>query len=417
MAGGDKKGNGNKGKWRQNKGKKFNPPRHAEDLSIAPPLPRSTGLPVPQHLSKTATPLTNDPLWLNSLCNEGLTGVTQIEAPKTYSASHDSFFPLLETDYEAIVAANKTFGKMVPRSLYRYYNVMHLWARLLAVDRQHGRTQEDERRFLTHFEHLDQYKVSNTVNLYLRGIGDFKDPTGIKHYAGVPRRPNENGHYGRASAQSHNFYEAVPAPAVVWECVRSDFLAQEPNTEWDIAEITPAAVNAAPVDAAQAPPHPEIPADDDIAEEGVAADPPDQDEAEAARLLPTVNLLGWQLAQPWTNQQRTAILGAGFSADNPAYDVTRYRLKVSLLSYVSTCLISSPLIKTSSTLHESSDGSIVQTPFLRVPELFDRPSRFRHYCENQVTTFSRTALDDRLIHVATVCGYRVKKAVVMLKKH
>lgn len=131
------------------------PASHREEPHIAPLLPPSKEMPVAKHLSTSSTPLTNDPLWLNSFCIEGHEGLVQPARPQEFQPSTD-FLSLIIADYQQINSANKPFDKSVALSTYVYYNVMHLWARLLAIERHYGRVHDIDRQFLAHFEMFDQ---------------------------------------------------------------------------------------------------------------------------------------------------------------------------------------------------------------------------------------------------------------------
>lgn len=93
------------------------------------------GPPPARHLATKQTPLKNDPIYLESFVVDGDRGFIPAPRAKFFSPSCDSFLPLVHADYTNLVAANRSFGKVVSQSTYAYYNIMHLWARLYAIMR------------------------------------------------------------------------------------------------------------------------------------------------------------------------------------------------------------------------------------------------------------------------------------------
>lgn len=145
---------------------------------------------------------------------------------------------------------------------------------------------------------------------YLEGLGDYEDHTGVNNLLRFTE-PNEQGHYGRATAQTHGLYETLPAPAIFYRRVVEDVTASQrghrPNNAWIDDAIVPHLVQvvqpapAVPPQAARQPARNLAeagPADPD--EEGGQqiededANDAEEEEAPPPLIQPTVNLLGWR---------------------------------------------------------------------------------------------------------------------------
>lgn len=147
--GGHQRGRGNRGHFR---GRDRRPPQNDQPRPAPPAAPavpaqerderqpqqqgarqQQPGLPAPRHLAQRQTPLRNDPMYLDALVIDGEQGFVQKPRSENFSPSFDSFLPLVRADYLQLSAANRTFQKEVSESMYSYYNIMHLWARVAAV--------------------------------------------------------------------------------------------------------------------------------------------------------------------------------------------------------------------------------------------------------------------------------------------
>lgn len=72
----------------------------------------------------------------------------------------------------------------------------------------------------------------------------------------MAREPNHDGHFGRATADTHGLYETLPAPAIALERVIRDVQASGRGGEddvWMIDEIIPVIVNPPAVRAPEDP--------------------------------------------------------------------------------------------------------------------------------------------------------------------
>lgn len=117
-------------------------------------------------------------MWLDAFQIDGEAGICQVEDPKKFCFSADSYLPLLSDEYINIVGANRPFGKEVTESEFAYYGIMHLWARIVAVKRHQSQLTHDEQSFLNEFEH-NRWPTTQPMNSYLRCVGDFTDTTGF----------------------------------------------------------------------------------------------------------------------------------------------------------------------------------------------------------------------------------------------
>lgn len=303
--------------------------KNVQPGTVAPPPPKqppSDKVPAPRHLAARQTPLKNDPAYLDSMVLDGDRGVVFRPPPEPFSPSFDSFMPLIHADYANIVSANRAFGKAVSQSVYSYYNIMHLWARVFAVLRHRKILTTAEIAFLERFEH-DSSPVSEPINGYLRCVGNFEDSNGVEHSMMPCARPNKNGHFGRISASTHNYYEAYPAPLIAITRIEKDFeftqgRARDPI--WEIPTLRPTEAQTrnqsrpAPIIPRQEMPN-RPPTDDEnrldvglepldggglSQSEEPAEIPPDDIEPDVTtRDMPTANLLGWYRSELLTTAQ------------------------------------------------------------------------------------------------------------------
>ncbi|KPJ14192.1 hypothetical protein RR48_06942 [Papilio machaon] len=105
-------------------------PRHKKPFPRPKPHFQSREFPQPKVQSKTETPLTNDPLWLDSLVREGDHGLTAVEAVKDTPADAAGYVELVEREYDAIASCDKQFAKTVPLSAYAYYHHILWWYKI-----------------------------------------------------------------------------------------------------------------------------------------------------------------------------------------------------------------------------------------------------------------------------------------------
>jgi hypothetical protein len=151
--------------------------------------PQAPIIPKPQHLSKTQSPLTNDPLWLESFVIDGDRGFIEQAGEQKFSITAEGFTSLVRRTYETVCAADKDFNRHVSLSMYQYYNTVHFWARIAAIRNHSGFSVEDERNIICYLASRE-YPVHEPINAYLRGIGDFSDPSGTEHKFRLMRLPS-----------------------------------------------------------------------------------------------------------------------------------------------------------------------------------------------------------------------------------
>lgn len=398
----------------------------------APPRPnKNTGKPpAPRHLATRQTPYKNDPLYLDSIVLEGDRGFIQSPEIKTFSPSFDSFMPLVHHDYFNIVAANRPFGKVVSLSVYAYYNIMHLWARAFAIMRHRKMLSVEETRFLERFEH-DMYPTTEPINTYLRGFGDFTDTNGVQHHFKLAGRPNKTGHFGRISKDTHNFYEAYPAPYVALSRIENDVVYTEGGLRhpiWEMIDLRPQNAKTAEQRQQQAATSGDS---EELQVSGTEqllqvsgssvslpnidgfvptqSDRPAEEVTFVERDMPTVNLLGWYPAEKLSSNQMTPIkqclAGGGFITS------THMLFVAGLMRHVADNLKELKNYKTSSALHESANGSCAQEAFLDVRE--NRDFHRANYYSSQISRVTcLSGLDVRLATSMRVMGLRVKKNTI-----
>jgi hypothetical protein len=99
---------------------------------VGPVRPDPPTVPKPEHLSKTASPLTNDPLCPEAFVTEGDKRLTEDAGVKRSTDTQDSYVALVYRTYDAVCvcAADKEFNRRVSPAMYtsgqelRQYKIM-----------------------------------------------------------------------------------------------------------------------------------------------------------------------------------------------------------------------------------------------------------------------------------------------------
>lgn len=226
---------------------------------------------------------------------------------------------------------------------------MHFWARLCAIREHTGLATEDEhnlRRYISSRE----YPVHEPINAYLRGIGDFEDPSGTEHKFRLMRLPGREefqgvaGYFGHVNAETHYLYESLPAPGVAAQRVIADlqYTLGQRQQIWNMPEeLRPE--EEAPDDIDE-----DEPQDEAIPDEERVAEAP-----EAQEPLPTANLLGWSPAVCLTNDQRQILENCGVQEEGFADHLVRFSLNNGLFESVADRVrTSADRYKCGASLHE-----------------------------------------------------------------
>jgi hypothetical protein len=363
-------------------------------------------VPEPQHLSNTETPLTNDPLWLESFVIEGDRGYVEDAGVQKFTVTADSFVSLVQRTYETVSAADKEFSRHVSQSMYLYYNTMHFWGRIAAIRVHTGLATEDEqnlRRYLASKE----YPVHEPINAYLRGIGDFNDPTGGEHQFKLLRLPSREefegigGYFGRVSSDTHYLYESLPSPGVAARRVAADlqFTTGQGQYNWNLPdEIRPAEGLGGIANLSESDEDDAIPE-----EERVIA-------VEVHEALPTANLLGWGPSVRLTHEQRQALEHCGIQEEGFADSMSRFALNNGLFEFVSGRVRSSvDRYKCGASLHEHQGGSVAQCAYVERKDEEVPFSRTKLYCEGSIRSCTAFQTDARISVVTRVMAYRHRK--------
>ncbi|KOB70411.1 Uncharacterized protein OBRU01_16195, partial [Operophtera brumata] len=221
---------------------------------------------------------------------DGVVGLVNARPIQEFQPDAAGFESLLEEEYKAISDVDKAFVKFVkaiPQSVYNHFHHVLYWYRLSLQSVANGTSSREQEQLVNVVNSYD-VSVPSCAAAYLAGLGDFEDVTGVKHRM-VSTEPNDLGHFGRATAQTHNLYESSPAPAISLQRVLEDLqytLAREHDPIWDIPAITPLGPAAD-----QDPPLRFEPAIDPdvqpqpVEDEDIAAAPEEEPNAPQARIL------------------------------------------------------------------------------------------------------------------------------------
>jgi hypothetical protein len=238
--------------------------------------------------SKTASPLNNDPMWLEAFVIDGFRGFVEEGGENTFTVTADSFIALVRRTYDNVCTADKEFSRNVCYSMYQHNNNIHFGARVAAIRSLTGRATEDDKNLISYLA-SKEYPVHEPINAYLRGLGDFDDPSGTEHKFRLLRLPAVEefddiaGFFGRVDHNTHYLYESLPAPGVSALRVLKDleYTRGAIQANWDLPE------------ALRPPPVPGLPVEAIVEEDEALPFEEREVMVERPRNLPTANLLGW----------------------------------------------------------------------------------------------------------------------------
>ncbi|UXD80020.1 hypothetical protein [Myrmica rubra virus 5] len=283
-------------------------------------------------------------------------------ARNDFAVSAEGFVPLVECQYDAIQALDRNFTRYISKSMYLWYSSQHLYARLIAIKATQGEATYKEEKFLDYVK-SENYPIHLPIDEYLRSIGDITDSAGTKYRLGFPVWPNEQGHFGRVGPVTHYKYETFPAPVVLSQSIREDFLYtidQERNYNWNLSyELIP--------------------------------------EEEKAG-FPTKNLLGWSRSTTLTTEQRETLQGAGVDQANFGATNVQFQLNKPLFERVADFVrMTECVMKLSITTGSSPNGSVAQIQWQeRNTEEEEKFSRATHYLESEVRQCGPSQEDRRI---------------------
>jgi len=133
-------------------------------------------IPQGQYLSKTSSPLSNDPLSEKAYFPGPSEEFRAIASREKIYSTCTNLPELMEQSYVRIGSISPSFAKTVPRSAYDYYIAVITAYRLLLVHRKcGGQMTHDEQDFIAQMEH-SEYAIPKSIGLYLSGIGNTKAP-------------------------------------------------------------------------------------------------------------------------------------------------------------------------------------------------------------------------------------------------
>jgi hypothetical protein len=357
---------------------------------------------------------------LEAFVTESDRGFIEYAGAQTFTVTTDSFITLVTRTYHTVCAADKEFSRFVSLTMYQYYNILHFWARIAAI-REHRGMANKEKRNLVRYLKSNEYIVHETINSYLRGIGDFEDPSGTKHQFRLMRLPGMqeyegiSGFFGRVGADTHFLYESLPAPGIVALRLLQDLgytrhIFDYPD--WDLPDAL-CPEQLAPEPAVEEPDEEDDQEESDPALEQADDGPHHREELEPTgeprRPRLTANLLGWSPAERLSNEQRQALEDCGLGEEFPT-DYPRFMLNNGLFENIAVRVKqSADRYKLGASLHEHSEGSIAQCAYVEKETDGRRFCRTVQYSEGSVRGACAYQMDQRLSVAARIVAYRMRK--------
>ncbi|CAB3222417.1 unnamed protein product [Arctia plantaginis] len=142
----------------------------------APEVAELPPVPAPKHLSKTTSPLTNDPLYLESFMNELGTEMRKAPINNEVHPGHYGFARIVEEDFKSVCARSHTYGKNISESMHSYYMGMITHIRMLEIHRQNGNILTNAESDLLMQFNCEPYPVTKLFEQYLSGFGNTSIP-------------------------------------------------------------------------------------------------------------------------------------------------------------------------------------------------------------------------------------------------
>lgn len=219
------------------------PPPQEERAAVAAEAP-PTGVPQPKHLSKTTSPLSNDPLYLESFMNEMGTEMRMAPVANEVHPGHYGMAQLVEEDFKSMTGRSHVYAKNVSESMHSYYISMHVYARMLSLRRQCGAViSPDEADFVTQME-MGAYSLTKLTEQYLAGFGDTTIPGSMEcdFMFNKPALVASDGIIGYFGPIAENpvDYSTYVCPGVVAQRICEDMVrtlanpAEDPGDEWQL---------------------------------------------------------------------------------------------------------------------------------------------------------------------------------------
>ncbi|XP_011304617.1 uncharacterized protein [Fopius arisanus] len=223
----------------------------------------------------------------------------------SFTTTYESFLPLVDRAYWIKASKDEGFQDRISVSMYRYYMVQHLYARLAQIRVAKGLGDDEDQKFAKHVYGVASC-VPYSIFVYLYNLGDLqiapssgKDLEDSKYFEySVLMWPNREGHFGRVDNTNHWKYMSMPAPMVMAQAIQEDLLFTQNSSGspyWDLKpDIRPFSNDFHPG-------------------------------------LPTANLLGWAPATPLTHSQRHILHASGITENNFDVIYSRYMFNSKLL--------------------------------------------------------------------------------------
>ncbi|XP_064075458.1 uncharacterized protein LOC135194209 [Vanessa tameamea] len=365
-----------KASFKKQRRKIFQKGSKGSENTVAPPLPprdpTATG-PKPTRLSTVATKPKDEPMF-SDIHMMGFPGVAPYRRANEFAITAEGFIPLCEKEYDIIAANQPYFAKSVAKSVWVYYCVMSLYARLITLKQERGDSPYEEDTFAGQIL-SGNHNLPAPIDAYIKALGNVIDTSALRYQLHMPVRPNETGDFGRVGRFSHWKYMSLPSPRIVSQRICEDLriTALPGIRDWNLPEdIRPA-------------------------EKGAG--------------LPTRNCLGWARAATLTNDQVDFIESTGIMEDVFPSKFRCFRYNVDLFEKISLALTKTEeKIKITPQTRKNAEGALALVCWTSIEPTVQENSPNVFYAEsrnNQVITSSE--IDARQVLASLMLSYRVRK--------
>lgn len=228
---------------RRQRGRVFKKGSKGSENTVAPLLPprdpNATG-PKPTRLSTIPSKPKNDPMF-SDIDMMGFPGVAPYRRANDFAVTAEGFIPLCEKEYDIIATNQPYFAKNVSKSVWVYYCVMSLYARLITLKQERGDSTYEEDTFAGQIL-SGNHNLPVPIDSYIKALGNVVDTSSLRYQLQVPAWPNEVGDFGVSNA-THWMYMSMPSPRVAAKRICEDLrvTATPGIRDWNLPEdIRPA---------------------------------------------------------------------------------------------------------------------------------------------------------------------------------
>ncbi|CAG4946966.1 unnamed protein product [Colias eurytheme] len=192
--------------------------------------PTTSKVPAPTATDKAAnpTPPKNAPMWADSVFRIDV-AVRELNVNQEITQNFGRLPEVVEEVYSAIGGDEQSLNKQMTKGMLMYYSTAMLWARLLDIKAKRGNANlsyEEIEFCKSIMQH--EFNIPQPIYLFLKGIGEVKDPTGktvflADHTLPVTVVQGQGGYHAAVvNEQNHNLFEEIPSLGICGDVLMAE---------------------------------------------------------------------------------------------------------------------------------------------------------------------------------------------------